>query len=184
MANFRKSMEILLKLEFNNPSDALHKNKTENGFTFMGIYQGAHASWSGWDIVKNVLSANADIKIASKILYENKTLKKMVFDFYEREFWDKMRLNNVESQIIADEIFCFGVNAGVKTAAKLAQKLVGVTPDGAIGAQTLVALNLADEDKFGIQYDKLEIQYYESLVAKNPANAAYLNGWKNRANAV
>ncbi len=47
MANFRKSMEILLKLEFNNPHDALHKNKTENGFTFMGIYQGAHASWSG-----------------------------------------------------------------------------------------------------------------------------------------
>ncbi|WP_303296956.1 hypothetical protein [Campylobacter fetus] len=39
MANFRKSMEILLKLEFNNPNDALHKNKTENGFTFMGIYQ-------------------------------------------------------------------------------------------------------------------------------------------------
>ncbi|EAJ5705084.1 peptidoglycan domain protein, partial [Campylobacter fetus] len=27
-----------MKLEFNNPHDALHKNKTENGFTFMGIY--------------------------------------------------------------------------------------------------------------------------------------------------
>ncbi|WP_405763244.1 putative peptidoglycan-binding domain-containing protein [Campylobacter fetus] len=86
--------------------------------------------------------------------------------FYEREFWDKMRLNGVESQIIADEIFCFGVNAGVKTAAKLAQKLAGVQPDGIIGIKTLSALNLVDEDKFSLQYDKLEIQHYESLVAK------------------
>lgn len=86
MANFRKSMEILLKLEFNNPHDALHKNKTENGFTFMGIYQGTHASWSGWDIVKNVLSTNADIKIASKILYENKILKKWFLIFTSVSF--------------------------------------------------------------------------------------------------
>ncbi|WP_213045459.1 putative peptidoglycan-binding domain-containing protein, partial [Escherichia coli] len=50
--------------------------------------------------------------------------------------------------------------------------------------QTLRALNSADEDKFSLQYDKLEIEYYESLVAKKSANAVYLKGWKNRANAV
>ncbi|WP_321969877.1 putative peptidoglycan-binding domain-containing protein, partial [Campylobacter fetus] len=82
-----------------------------------------------------------------------------------------MRLNSVESQIIADELFCFGVNAGIKTAVKLAQKLVGTPLDGIMGVQTLRALNSADEDKFSLQYDKLEIEYYESLVAKKSANA-------------
>ncbi|QMS58106.1 peptidoglycan domain protein [Campylobacter fetus] len=184
MANFKESMEVLLGLEFSSSRDVLHKNKTENGFTFMGIYQGAHPSWGGWDIIENALSSNADIRSASEVLYTNITLKKMVFDFYEREFWNKMRLNAIESQIIADELFCFGVNAGIKTAVKLAQKLVGTPLDGIMGVQTLRALNSADEDKFSLQYDKLEIEYYESLVYKKPANAVYLKGWKKRANAV
>ncbi|MGX7835542.1 putative peptidoglycan-binding domain-containing protein, partial [Campylobacter fetus subsp. venerealis] len=60
----------------------------------------------------------------------------------------------------------------------------GTPLDGIMGVQTLRALNSADEDKFSLQYDKLEIEYYESLVYKKPANAVYLKGWKKRANAV
>lgn len=173
-----------MRLEFGSSSDVLHKNKTEQGLTFMGIYQGAHPSWNGWNIVKNAISVNTDIRSASEVLYANITLKEMVFDFYEREFWNKMRLNAVESQIIADELFCFGVNSGIKTAVKLAQKIVGAQLDGVVGVQTLRALNSIDEDKFSLQYDKLEIEYYESLAYKKPANVVYLKGWKKRANVV
>ncbi|OCR84502.1 peptidoglycan domain protein, partial [Campylobacter fetus subsp. testudinum] len=66
-------------MEFSSSKDVLHKNKTENGFTFMGIYKGAHPSWGGWDIIKNALSNNVDIKIASEVLYANTAIKKMVF---------------------------------------------------------------------------------------------------------
>ena len=39
---FKRALEILYKLEFNNPQNALHKNPTESGYTFMGIYETAH----------------------------------------------------------------------------------------------------------------------------------------------
>ena len=41
MASMDKVFDIMLKLEFNSPANALHTNKTEIGYTFMGIYQKA-----------------------------------------------------------------------------------------------------------------------------------------------
>ena len=38
--SFKKSFDEMLGLEFGSPYNALHKNKWENGYTFMGIYKG------------------------------------------------------------------------------------------------------------------------------------------------
>ena len=39
MANFNEAFKILMRLEFSFPENALHKNPTENGLTFMGVYE-------------------------------------------------------------------------------------------------------------------------------------------------
>ncbi|MBR8461621.1 hypothetical protein KDE12_01995 [Campylobacter sp. faydin G-105] len=56
-----------------------------------------------------------------------------------------MQLNRLHSQRIADELFIFGVNAGVLNATRLAQKLLGIKCDGIVGEATIKALNSYDE---------------------------------------
>lgn len=56
----------------------------------------------------------------------------MVRGFYRSNFWTPLRLEEVQSQDVARTLFDFAVNAGTGTAAKLAQIVVGTTPDGKI----------------------------------------------------
>lgn len=184
MADFNESMKILMKLEFSNPENALHKNKTESGFTYMGIYQTAHPKWAGWLIVSDFIKKYKDIKITSKELYKNDTLTRLVYLFYKKTFWDIARLDEVDSQKMADEIFIFGVNAGMGVAVKVAQRLVGLFADGKIGSETLDRLNKFNEVVFDKQYDSLEQEHYNNLIAKNPKLKIYANGWRNRSIAI
>ena len=183
MSNFAKSMQILMRLEFSNPSLALHKNETENGLTFFGIYECAHPDFKGWELVKQVLKGKS-LKEASVILYNNSDLVALVYEFYKKEFWDKMRLDEVGSDLKATEIFIFGVNVDTKPAVRVLQRLLNVAVDGVMGAQTLKALNAYDEDKFNTDFDSCEIAYYANLVSQKPKFKVYANGWKNRALAV
>ena len=65
-------------------------------------------------------------------------------------------------------IFDFAVNAGPGRAAKMIQKMIGVTVDGGIGPNTLRALGLYEEEVGGVaevvkEYQKRRQGYYESL---------------------
>lgn len=184
MAHFKVAMEKLRELEFSSPSDILHTNQTEKTMTFYGIYRYYHSDWSGWQRVDEVLARVGVMKEASRILYQDEWLEGKVMQFYKSNFWDKMKLDYVNSQKIAEELFCFAVNADIKPAVKLAQRLLGITVDGIIGNKTLKALNNYDEALFDVRYDALERQYYEELVKSNPSKAMFLKGWHYRAKAV
>ncbi|CAD7288193.1 putative peptidoglycan-binding domain-containing protein [Campylobacter suis] len=184
MANFNNAYKLMLGFEFENPSTALHKNSTENGLTFMGIYEIAHPGWAGWLIIKDTLRMLGDIKKASIALHQDENLKEMVAKFYRINFWDKIRGDEIISQHCANEIFCFAVNAGVRQAIKIAQRVVGVVDDGYFGAQTLRALNSYDEAKFNKEYDRLELAYYNRLIEKNQKLAVYKKGWERRAKEI
>lgn len=183
-ANFQESLEKLFNLEFSNPSNALHKNKGEDGVTYKGIYQTAHPHWKGWDIVKEYLNAYENVKDASEALFNNSLVDMLVEDFYKETFWDRAKLDYVYSQKKCDEIFIFGVNVGMRTAIRKTQKLVGVTPDGIIGSQSLKAINEFNEDTFDMKFDEIEIKYYEDIIENKPSFAIFRNGWENRAVAV
>lgn len=184
-AQVKESLKILFGLEFSNPKNALHKNKGENGLTYKGIYQTAHPKWDGWEIIEPLLKLNKnDIKSTSIELDVNNYLNDMVVRFYKSQFWDRARLSEINSQRKADEIFVFGVNVGMRTAIRKTQKLVGATADGIIGSQSIKAINDFDEDLFDMQFDDLELQYYDDIIARKPSFAMFRNGWKNRALAV
>lgn len=185
MADIRKSIELLKQVEHSNRNEKLlHKNKGENGLTFFGIYEGAHPDWKGWSIIKRYLEFTPDIKECSRILANVSDLIELVNQFYKVKFWDKARLDEVNSQKIADEIFIFGVNADMKIAAIKAQFLVDALPDGNIGDKSLALLNKYDENKFDILFDEEEIKYYDKLVKLHTKFEINRNGWHNRARAV
>jgi len=183
MADIKEAFKLLMKLEFGSASTALEKNATESGYTFMGIYYTAHPDWSGWDMVKQVVSACSDLRTASSKLYHDPDMQEMVYSFYKEEFWDLAHLDDV-SQIQANCIFTFGVNAGMKTGIIAAQRVVGVPDDGQIGPMTMRALQAFDDDIFNMKFNTIIKSYYDHIMNVNPAKSIYIKGWYNRADIV
>ncbi len=183
MADFKKAMDLFLEAEIsNNPKKSLHKNDGENGLTYMGIYQSAHPTWFRWGYIKTVLEKHNGDKVEASIeLYQDKSLTQDVYDFMKKEFWDKMKLDRVTSQKIAEELFIFGTNANIKAGVKMAQRLVGVDDDGIVGNRTIVALNAFDEKVFDKEYDALEKAYYMNLIYLRPELEINEKGWINRS---
>jgi lysozyme family protein len=101
----------------------------------------------------------------------------------ERQYWDAMRLGEVENQNVANKLFDMGVNMGVRQAAVYAQRAARVTEDGVIGAKTLSALNSADPIAFYQLLCELSAAHYRHVAAVNPAQAVNLAGWMKRAEA-
>ena len=83
-------------------------------------------------------------------------------------------------QDIAESLFSFAVNAGQGTAIKLAQIVVGVTPDGAIGPKTLMAINGIDTDYFRAAFALAKITRYRDIVQRDRSQIKFLLGWINR----
>ena len=192
MADFNKAFEILKKLEFKDCSNALHKNKGEDGYTFMGIYQNAHPDSILWEILDNYMfieeidgePTKEQLKRLSKLMCNNTNALQEVKNIYRQKYWNRAKLYDVQSQKIAEEIFVFGVNAGIERAIKLAQEIVGVKADGIVGAKTLAALNAYNERLFDIIFDAGEARYYHSLAEAKKRFKIYEDGWLNRAKAV
>ena len=185
MADIRKSMELLKQVEHSNRNDKLlHKNKGENGLTFFGIYEVAHPDWKGWSIIERYLEFTPDVKECSKILANVSDLMELVNKFYKVKFWDKARLDEVNSQKIADEIFIFGVNVGMKVAVIKTQFLLDAEPDGILGNKTLALLNQYDEDGFDVLFDEQEIKHYDKLISLHSKFKINEACWHNRARAV
>ncbi len=183
MADFRKAMNLFLKAEIsNNPKEALHKNKGENGLTYMGIYQSAHPTWFRWGYIQTVLNKHGGDKVEASIeLYQDKTLTDDVYAFMKKEFWDKMKLDSITSQKIAAELFIFGTNANITAGVRMAQRLVNVDDDGIVGNQTIKAFNAFDEHVFDKEYDLLEQAYYMNLISHHPEFEVNERGWIRRS---
>jgi lysozyme family protein len=109
----------------------------------------------------------------------------------EREYWDTMRLADVENQNVANKLFDMGVNMGVRQAAVYAQRaanslLIGesrLAEDGEIGAKTLAAINAIDPQTFYGLLCQFSTWHYRHIATNNPAQAVNLAGWLKRASA-
>lgn len=113
--NYTKAFNLIMSLEFNSPKNALHKNPNEKGLTFMGIYEAAHPNWQGWWQVRAAINAYGDLKKASVALYNDDALVELVGKFYKANYWDALCLDDVNSQLKANELFCFAVNVSATT---------------------------------------------------------------------
>lgn len=100
---------------------------------------------------------------------------------YKAKYWDPLSLDEIKSQHVAGVIFDQGVNAGIRTSAKRAQKVVGVTADGAIGPVSLKAINQFNETQFLFEFFKLSQHHYAGIIQRNISQAVFLKGWLNRS---
>ena len=163
--SFEKALNKVLSLE---GGLTIHKNKTEQDITYAGIYRKAHPNWEGWNYIDEGLEPPFEL----------------VKNFYYENFYKPLEV--IENEKIRDLLFEFAVNASLKTAIKLMQKVLGAKPDGIIGNETLSKLNqyLQDhtEEQFIKDYTLARIAFYTGLANKNPKRyGVYLRGWINRS---
>jgi lysozyme family protein len=107
----------------------------------------------------------------------------------KREYWDAMRLAEVENQNVANKLFDMGVNMGARQAAVYAQRAINalaavdahVAEDGLIGPKTLAAINAAGPIAYYQLLCQFSAAFYRHVAAVNPAQAVNLAGWLKRA---
>lgn len=76
------------------------------------------------------------------------------------------------------------VNHGPVRAAKFLQSAAGVGVDGQIGDVTLQAIAEQDQATIIQNISAARAQFYNDIVARNPSQQMFLNGWMRRINEV
>lgn len=137
------------------------------GMTFAGIARKFNSSWSGWQLVD---AGDRD----------SAALKKSVAEFYFNNYFKAAGCDSIECQLVANVLFDFAVNAGVRTAVKLAQQSVGVSADGIAGPRTVAAINAVDASAFIARYALAKIARYSAIVNADRVQGKFLLGWVNR----
>jgi lysozyme family protein len=167
-----------------------HK-KDKGKETFAGVSRKFHPDWQGWKIVdenkiKCTINGKLNVKKLNKILFSNPQMIQLLYDFYKKEYWDINRLNEIDSQLLADNIFDAGVNCGKKTSIRFLQRAINtlsqndIIVDGIIGNQTLKLANNIDYKKLVDEFLKLRIQYHKEIVKNDPEQKVFLKNWLNR----
>jgi lysozyme family protein len=157
MSNFEKCLEIILHHEggyVNHPKDP-------GGETNLGVTKRVYEEWGGTKDMKDLTVED-------------------VAPIYKKNYWDRVKGDDLPNGLDLC-IFDFAVNAGPGRAAKMIQKMIGVTVDGGIGPNTLRALGLYEEEVGGVaevivEYQKQRQLYYESLSTFD----TFGRGWTRR----
>jgi len=177
MANFEPCFEKVLSLE---GGYWLHEIPGDRGgMTYAGIARNMWPNWPGWGKID---SGQMDAELTG-----------LVKDFYKTNFWDGIRGDQIEFQGVAFMLYDFAVNAGIKTAVRIAQRIVGATPDGILGDKTFEKLNAYVEDEkderiFMTTFSLLKVFRYKNICLndklrgqdKIESNIKFLCGWINR----
>jgi lysozyme family protein len=173
MADLQVALERTLEHEGTysvDPNDS-------GGETWRGISRKNHPDWIGWIAIDHFKASNPKWLDEAK---QDETLAAQVASFYRKEFWDKIKGDEIQSQDAANHIFDFAVNAGPTTCVKIVQRIVGSNPDGVVGPQTILNINITGSffcDQFAIE----KVKHYTAICHKYPKNKKYFFGWIVRA---
>ena len=162
MADFLPAFETMIVAEGGYRLHTIDGDR--GGMTYAGISRVHNPNWSGWEQLDHGSTPSPDLVRA----------------WYKGAYWAPICGDDISSQAVAQNIFDFYVNAGAP-AKKLAQLVVGVTPDGAFGPKTVVAINSCDPDKFVLIYTLAKIARYRDIVTRDRSQSKFLLGWVNRA---
>ena len=114
-------------------------------------------------------------------------------EIYKRDFWDKLRLGEVEDEDFSQEIFEQSVNFGTRIAARFTQRALltagkTVKIDGIIGSETIKALNscrdLLVKEIVLKRLNCLQLDRYWSIVKRDPSQRRWMRGWVKRVEVL
>ena len=158
--NLLPAMTALLKHEggfVNHPADP-------GGMTNLGVTQRVWEEWVGHPVDEKEMRSLTPEKVAP---------------MYKQKYWDKIRGDDLPSGVDMAVFDCC-VNSGPGRAAKMLQRVLGLTEDGAIGPNTLSKALSIDSSKLIADYNAARLAFLQSL----PTWATFGKGWGNRVAQV
>lgn len=99
-----------------------------------------------------------------------------IYAIYRKCYYEPLRIDSITDAELALQVFDCAVNCGTKRAAKMLQKVAGVTQDGIIGPVTLARVNASAL----LEAYRSERAAYYRYIATKGSNARFLQGWLNR----
>lgn len=119
----------------------------------------------------------------AKKFYPDEDIKGMTIErakeIYRQDYWDKCQCEELPENIRL-AVFDCAVNQGVRTAVRLLQQVVQVTPDGVLGPNTLKAIHECGPDYLLNGFIQARLERY-----KVTANFdVFGRGWLSRLNRV
>jgi lysozyme family protein len=150
-----------------------------------GIARKQNPQWQGWKLVDELKRQTG----FPAILRTNTQLAKLVVSFYKAQFWDKLSLDTVRNQDIADKLYDIGVNCGIGFAGKALQRTLNVANqngrfypdlvvDGNIGPKTIAALNAHPRQDVVFKcLNTIQGEHYIELAEGNKTQEDFINGW-------
>jgi lysozyme family protein len=98
------------------------------GETYKGISRRANPNWNGWISIDAIKKAHPTT--FKGILKKTPELEKKVQDLYKDKYWDCFELDDVPSQLVAEQMFDTAVNQGQTAAIKFAQRVLDLRETG------------------------------------------------------
>jgi len=124
----------------------------------------------------------------SKKQYKSLNIRELtlneVKNIYKRDYWNKIKGNNIRSQDVANNLFDCAVHCGVPIASRLLQKVLGVKQDGIIGPITLGSLNKSEPDVVVSKFKNERVKYYIDICKRKKSQRKFFFGWVTRAMEV
>lgn len=182
MANFEKAHKKTSSIEGGYVNDPTDKGKE----TYKGISRRFFPSWEGWIIIDEYKKTH---QLKRNDVVKNDQLEYLVDIFYKNNFWNVNRLDEIENQDIANELFDTGVNMYWRTAAKMLQEALNllnrdekdycdIAVDGKIGNITLSIVNNYKYPKALLKtLNGLQFKRYVSICKADPSQEKFFRGW-------
>lgn len=158
--NFDAALRALLKHEggyVNHPSDP-------GGMTNLGVTKRVWEEWVGHEVDEKQMRA---------------LTPELVAPLYKKKYWDKVCGDELPTGLDL-AVFDLAVNSGPGRAAKMLQKILGVTQDGAIGPQTIAKALNVDSSKLIADYNAERLAFLQAL----PTWGTFGKGWGRRVAEV
>lgn len=150
-------------------------------FTYAGIASKYWPNWQGWPLVKQALTnCNGDFGMANRQLRENAIVQNFIQDFYKQNFWDALKLDQINDQQLAQSVYDCSVNCGIGTAGKMLQHCVGIAADGIVGPHTIQFVNGTDGENLYNIFNASRKAYYEDIIARDPSQKVFEHSWLSR----
>jgi len=120
--------------------------------------------------------------------------KESAIEIYRQDYWNSLKLEQVNYQPLSEVLFQFGVNCGIRTACKSLQRALNVLNrnsiswldailDGVMGSKTLGIVNgLSEKDVLYTAIVTLGLQFerYIQICERDTTQEEFIRGWINR----
>jgi len=121
----------------------------------------------------------------------NGDMKKLPLVFavevYKKQYWDSIRLDEIDDEIMREFIFDAAVNHGTSWAVRFAQRAYNtlnkqtIAEDGKIGPQTISALNEYQyKQDLNFWYLTIRGRYFYDIIDNDSSQKTFARGWGRR----